>query len=111
MKPLRVDITAENGDLFESLPLDGFAIAEGREEAPAGTNQDIIERIRDLYDTVVMLLRERQAVPRHGYTWLKLALGEALLTADEQPDDVVLEVIVRSLVEGEDDGFSDPDES
>ena len=111
MKDMELSLMTQNGDHLESLPVNGFAIAEHWEEAPGGTNQEIIERIRALYETVVMLLRERQAVPRQGHTWLKLALGEALLTADELPGDVVLEVIVRPLAEGEDDGFSDPDKS
>jgi hypothetical protein len=57
---------------------------------------------------VLALLQERQAAPSHGCIWLKLALGEALLTADETPGEaVVIDVTVRPLTPGEDDGFDD----
>ena len=107
MKPFELRLLTQSGDEIDAVPVEGFAVSEDGEESLGGNNQEIIERVSALYDTVVTLLRERQAEPGRGRTWLKIALGEALLTADEQEGDVLLQIIVRPITEGEEDEFDD----
>jgi hypothetical protein len=109
MKSLHLRLVTEEGDELDSIAVDEFVIAEAWDEFPPGeSEEDIIERVDALYRSLLRLLRERQAAPRRGFMWLKLALGEALLTADETPgDDMVVEVTVRPLAEGEDDEFDE----
>ena len=110
MKSLYLRLMSQAGDELDTIAVDEFAIAEEGEEAPAETSQEIIERVAALYTSVLALLRERQAAPTRGRTWCKLALGEALLTADQRDGDVVVEVIVRPLEEGEGDERDDADQ-
>jgi hypothetical protein len=105
MKSIELRLYTQSGDEIESVPLEGFGIVEEWEEPPAGTNQEILEKISALFDTLVSLLRERQAAPIRGHTWLKLTLGEALFTADEYPGDVVIAVPVCPLEEGKEDEY------
>jgi hypothetical protein len=107
MKSIEMRLYTQSGDEIDAVPLEGFAVSEDGEELLGGNNQEIIERVSALYDTVVTLLQERQAEPGRGRTWLKIALGEALLTADEHDGDVVLQIIVQPLTEGEEDEFDD----
>jgi hypothetical protein len=109
MKAIEMRLYTQSGDEIDAVPLEGFAVSDDQEESPGGNNQEIIERVSALYDTVVTLLRERQAAPGRGRTWLKIALGEALLSADEHDGDVVLQIIVRPLTEGEEDEFDATD--
>jgi hypothetical protein len=111
MRSINLRPRTRNGDQLEDIPVEGYSIPEEGDEAPGVTNQEIVEQISALYESVVSHLRERQAVPERGHTWLMIALGEALLTADDVPGDVVLEVIVRPLAEGENNEFTQPPES
>jgi hypothetical protein len=106
MKPIELRLYTQSGDEIESVQLEEFSIAEERDEATGGSNQEILERVSALYDALVTLLWERQAAPIRGNTWLKLILGEALITADEYEGGVVIAVPVRTI-EGEDDGLDD----
>jgi len=109
MKSLKAVFVTEEGDELESIAVDGFVIAEAWDDAPLGESEEnIIERVEALYQSLLRLLRERQAAPRQGQMWLKLALGEALLTANEvEGDDVFVEIPVCPLDEGEDYGFDE----
>jgi hypothetical protein len=89
-----------HGDELESLILDEFAISEEPVAFSTEDNEAILERVDALYTSVLDLMRERQAHPTQGLMWLKLALGDALLTADQQEGDVVMPVTVRPLREG-----------
>jgi hypothetical protein len=103
MKSIELRLLTQSGDHIELIPLEEFAIAEQWDELPGGTNQEIIGQVSALYDTLLSLLRERQAAPGQGYTGLKIVLGEALLSANEIHGDMVLEIIVTPLAEEEDD--------
>jgi hypothetical protein len=103
MKAMHVRLLSQEHDELDTIALDEFAIAEDPEDAPYTGNEEILERVAALYAHVLALLSERQAAPLRGRTWLKLALGEALLTTDQRGGDVVIEVIVRPLKEEEDD--------
>lgn len=108
MKSLYLRLLTTDGDELDSIAVDEFAIAEEwDEDFPTQPQEDIIARVDALFTSLLTLLQERQAAPSRGRTWLKLALGEALLTADCLPEDIVLEVTVRPLGEGEDDEFKD----
>jgi hypothetical protein len=101
MRALQIHLMNRDGDVLESFVVDEFTIAEEPAEVFDADNQEILERLDDLYTSLLTLIRERQAYPRRGLMWLKLALGDALLTADQQEGDVVLPVTVRPLHEGE----------
>jgi hypothetical protein len=103
MQSIELRLLTPSGDHIESIPLEGYAIAEEPHESPGGTNQEIIAQVSALYDTLLSLLRERRAEPGQGYTGLKIVLGEALLSANEIDGDLVLEVIVTPLSQEEDD--------
>jgi hypothetical protein len=105
MKALELRLVSEAGEELETIDLEAFAIAEEADDDPPADNQEILERVAALYASVVDLLAERQVTPKRGLTWLKLTLGKPLLTADQQDGDVVIEVIVRPLGEGEDDAW------
>jgi hypothetical protein len=108
MKSLHLCLMSQAGDELETIAVDDFAIAAEPAEIDSEygqDNQEIIERVAALYRSVLALLSQRQAAPMRGITWLKLALGQALLTADQRDGDVLLEVIVRPLREGEDDAW------
>ena len=109
MKTLQFRLVTQEGDELESITIDEFVIAEAWEEAPAEeSEEDIIARVDALYQRLLWLLRERQSAPSQGRMWLKLALGEALLTAGEvEGDEVFVEVPVCPLAEGEDDGVDE----
>jgi len=109
MKSIELHLHTRSGDQLDAIALEGFGIAQDWDESPGGNNQEIIERVSALYETMVTLLRERQAAPERGRTCLKFALGEALLTAHEQEGDVVIDIIVRPLGEGENDGLDESD--
>ena len=101
MKALQICLMSTDGDELEAIVMDEFTIAEEPVEGFDEDNQEILERLDDLYTSLLTLMRERQAHPRRGLMWLKLALGDALLTADQQDGDVILPVTVRPLQEGE----------
>jgi hypothetical protein len=101
MRALQIRLMSKDGDVLESIVMDEFTITEEPAEVFDEVNEEIIERVDALYTSLLTLMRERQAYPRQGQMWLKLALGDALLTADQQEGDVVLPVIVRPLQEGE----------
>jgi hypothetical protein len=105
MKALQLRLRSEAGDELDTIDLDAFAIAEEPDDVPLADNEEILERVAALYESVVGLLSERQVAPKRGLTWLKLALGKPLLTADHTDGDVVIEVIVRPRREGEDDAW------
>jgi hypothetical protein len=108
MRSFKLRPITRNGERLEDIPVEGFGIPEESDESPGSTNQEIIEQVNALYESVVGHLQECQAAPVRGHIWLKITLGEALLTADEQASEVVvIEVIVRPLVEGEDNGPTD----
>jgi hypothetical protein len=107
MKTLNVCLITNDGDELETFPLEKITVAEAWDEAPSGNTQ-VTEYMADLLAELVTLLRERQAAPGRGLSWLKLALGEAVLTANEQEGDVVVHIIVQPLTEGEEDEFDDP---
>jgi hypothetical protein len=100
MKTLKVRLVSIDGDELESFPLEKITVAEEWDEAPSG-NDEVAEYMADLLAELVTLLRERQAVACQGLAWLKLALGEAVLTASACEGDVVVEIIVRPLAQGE----------
>jgi hypothetical protein len=100
MKALHLHLMSQEGDLLETIMVNEFAISEEAFEFSAEDNEEILERVAALYSSVVDLMQERQAHPRRGLMWLKLALGDALLTADQQEGDVVIPVTVRPLQEG-----------
>jgi hypothetical protein len=108
MKTLNVRLISNDGDELETFPLEKITVAEEWDEAPSGNTQ-VTEYMADLLAELVSLLRERQAAPWRGLSWLKLALGEAVLTAHEHDGDVVLQIIVRPLTEGEEDEFDSTD--
>ena len=104
MKSIHVRLMTPEGDELDSISVDEFVIAEAWDESPAvESEEDIIQRVDNLYHTLLQLLRERQAAPSHGRMQLKLTLGEALLTADAIPGAVMIDVTVRPLEEEEDD--------
>ena len=108
MKELSIQLVSLEGTELDCVTLDEFGIAEPWDDSPAVDNDTLIERVEALFASVLTLLRERQATPHGGVLFLKLALGEALLTADESEGDVVLQVKVASgSEEGEenDDAF------
>ena len=109
MKCLHLVLQTEDGDELEAIAVDEFVIAEASDESSLEEcEEDIIERVNALYKSLLLLLRERGAAPRKGRMWLKLALGEALLTAGEvEGDAVFVEVPVCPLSEGEDDEFDE----
>jgi hypothetical protein len=109
MKTLHLRLLTEEGDELDSITVEEFVIAEAWEEAPPEeSEEDIIARVDSLYQRLLRLLRERQSAPSQGRMWLKLALGEALLTAGEvEGDEVFVEVPVCPLAEGEDGGFDE----
>ena len=111
MKTMSIRLTNEVGDELDTIEVDNFTIADEPQEIYSEyvpDNQEIIERVEDLYTSVLTLLSERQAVPRQGRTWLKLALGEAVLTADQKDGDIVLQIVVRPFEAGEDDAIPAP---
>ena len=108
MKTLNVRLISNDGDELDTFPLEKITVAEEWDEAPSG-NTEVTEYMADLLAELLSLLRERQAAPHRGRTWLKLVLGEALLTAHEQEGDIVIEIIVRPLGEGENDGLDESD--
>jgi hypothetical protein len=97
MKDLSLQLVSLEGMEIDCITLDKFGIAEPWDDAPALDNETIMERVEALFESVLTLLRERQAAPHGGVLFLKLALGEALLTADESEGDVVLQVKVDSV--------------
>jgi hypothetical protein len=101
MKELSLQLVSLEGTEIDCVTLDEFGLAEPWDDAPAMDNETIIERVEALFETVLTLLRERQASPHGGVLFLKLALGEALLTADESEGDVVLQVKVETMNEEE----------
>jgi hypothetical protein len=105
MKAVELRLLSEGGEELETIELEAFAIASEPEDDPPADNEEILTRVAALYESVISLLLERQVAPKRGRTWLKLALGKPLLTADQQDGDVVIEVIVRPLREGEDDAW------
>jgi hypothetical protein len=111
MRTLQLRLLTSVGDELETIPVDEFTIAEEPEEIALDDgldNQAIVERVEELYTSVLTLLSARQAAPGRGRTWLKLALGEALLTAGEQEGDLVLQIVVRLLEEGEENVIPAP---
>ena len=100
MKTLNVRLLTKNGEELETFPLETITVAEEWDEAPSG-NTEVNEHMAALEAELLSLLRERQAAPWRGLMWLKLALGDAILTASSCEGDVVLEIIVRTLAEGE----------
>jgi hypothetical protein len=111
MRTLQLRLLTSVGDELETIPVEEFTIAEEPEEIALDDgldNQAIVERVEELYTSVLTLLSARQAAPGRGRTWLKLALGEALLTAGESEGDIILQVIVRSVEEGVDDVIPAP---
>jgi hypothetical protein len=111
MKSIELRLLTPSGDHIESIPLEGFAIAEEGDELPGGTNREIIAQVSALYDTLLSLIRERKAAPGQGCTDLKIVLGEALLSANEIDGNVVLEIIVSPLAEeGDDDSLTQEEE-
>lgn len=101
MRALHLHLMSQDGDLLESVMVDEFAISDEPEAFTGEDNEEILKRIAALFSSVLDLMEERQAHPGRGLMWLKLALGDALLTADQQEGDVVLPVTVRPLQEGE----------
>lgn len=100
MKPFNVRLLSKNGEELETFPLEGITVAEEWDEVPSGNTQ-VAEYMAAVEADVRERLRERRAAPLWGLTWLRLALGEALLTAPTCTGDVVLEIIVQPLAEGE----------
>jgi hypothetical protein len=107
MKELSIQLVTLEGNEIDCITLDEFGIAESWDDAPSLDNDTIIERVEALFDSVLTHLRERQAAPHGGVLWLKLALGEALLTADESEGDIVLQVKVESMSEDEEENSDD----
>jgi hypothetical protein len=107
MKTLRMCLFSTDGEEIECIALEEFAITEAWDEYEEADDHTIIERVDTLYRSLLRLLRERGAAPSRGRMWLKLALGEALLTADERPEDIELKVIVQPLSEEDEDGFDE----
>ena len=107
MKELRMCLFTTDGEEVECIPVEEFAIAQEWDEYPEADSHTIIARIDALYRSLLALLRERGAAPCQGHMWLKLALGEALLNADESPADIELKVTVQPLSEEEEDGFDE----
>jgi hypothetical protein len=107
MKELSIQLVTLEGNEIDCITLDEFGIAEPWDDSPALDNDTIIERVEALYGNVLTHLREREAAPHGGLLWLKLALGEALLTADESEGDIVLQVMVESMSEEEEDNGDD----
>jgi hypothetical protein len=101
MRALQLCLMNNHGDELETFILDEFTISEEPVAFSAEDNEVILERVDALYTSVLDLMQERQAHPIQGLMWLKLALGDALLTAGQQEGDVVLPVTVRPLREGE----------
>jgi hypothetical protein len=101
MRAMEIYLMSTDGDVLEAVVMDEFAISEEPVEFSSEDNEAILERVDALYFSVLDLMRERQAHPSQGLMWLKLALGDALLTADQQEGDVVLTVTIRPLREGE----------
>ena len=97
MKTLTMRLVTIEGDELECVPVEEFAIAEAWQETEEADGESITKRVDALYHSLLTLLRERQAAPRQGTMWLKLALGKAILTADESPEDIVLKVMVEPL--------------
>jgi hypothetical protein len=94
MKELSIQLVSLEGTELDCITLDEFGIAEPWDDSPAVDNDTLIERVGALFESVLALLRDREASLHEGVLWLKLALGEALLTADEVDGDVVLQVMV-----------------
>jgi len=112
MRTLNLQLFTDEGDELERIRMDDFPIAEAEWEAPPEqTHEEIAEHARALFAASVTLLRERGGAPLRGLMWLQLALGEAILTAAEQEGDVVVDIVVRPLTEGEDDAPCDPDDN
>jgi hypothetical protein len=108
MKDLSIQLVSLEGTELDCITLDEFGIAEPCDDAPEMDNEMIIERVEALFETVLTILRDRQAAPHGGVLFLKLALGEALLTADESDGDVLLQVKVASVSEeGEEENDND----
>ena len=107
MKEFNLQLISLEGREIDCITLDRFGIAEPLDDAPAMDNEMINESMEDLFETVLTLLRERQASPHGGVLFLKLALGEAVLTADESDGDVVLQVKVVSVSDEEGEGNTD----
>jgi hypothetical protein len=101
MKALQILLRNQEGDELAAITLDEFTIADDPAEVSDEVNEEILERVDALYTSLLTLLRESQAFPCQGAMWLKLALGDTLITADQQEGDVVLPVTVRPLEEGE----------
>jgi len=99
MRDLSIQFVSLEGTELDCVTLDEFGLAEPWDDSPAVDNDTLIERVEALFDSVLTLLRERQAAPHGGVLFLKLALGEALLTADESEGDVVLQVKVAFVSE------------
>jgi hypothetical protein len=111
MRTLNLRLLTSFGDELETIPVDEFTITEEPEELDLEEsldNQAMVERVEELYASVLTLLAERQATPKRGRTWLKLALGEALLTAGQSAGDIVLQVMVRPHEEEEIDAIPAP---
>ena len=106
MKTLNVCLLTQSGDELETFPLEQITVAEEWDEAPSGNTQ-VTEYMTSLVAELLSLLRQRQAAACRGLSWLKLALGEAVLTANEHDGDVLLHITVRPLTEGEEDEFDD----
>jgi hypothetical protein len=107
MKDFRMCLFSTDGEEIECIALDEFAIAQEGDAYPEADSHTVIARVDALYRSLLLLLRERGAAPCQGHMWLKLALGEALLTADESPADIELKVIVQPLSEEDEDGFDE----
>jgi hypothetical protein len=110
MKALTIQLVTPTGDTVDDVTLDEFGIAEPWDEEEESTPSDattIIERVEALFESVLALLRDREAALHEGVLWLKLALGEALLTADESEGDVVLQVMVTPTREDRQEDIDD----
>jgi hypothetical protein len=109
MKSLNLRLVDASGDELEFLPVEQFVIAEAWDDIPQADSEDsILDRVEGLYSSLLTLLRERQASPSHGLVWLKITLGEALLSANEMPgEEVVIDVPVSPLTLGEEDEFDE----
>jgi hypothetical protein len=104
MKTLYVSLMSNEGDELATYAMEDFAIASEPEEADSDEycdNQELIARVAALFDSVLALLNERQAVPQQGTMWVKLALGDVLLTADQIEGDIVLPITVQPLTQGD----------
>jgi hypothetical protein len=107
MKVLNIQLVSLEGDEIDCVALDEFGIAEPWDEPEDSDTQTVIERVEAMFESVLALLRERQAAPHEGVLRLKLALGEVLLTADEQEGDVVLPVRVAAMSGDDEEDIDD----